>query len=261
MRVSLNCTLILLIMLTMSASRMFSQDQATAQRIGGLFQEQKYSEARPLLEKELEKDTLLPVNLKMNYLFQLGICLNELKEYRASIEIWRTMMKNTGPHPMLLGNMGWACFLDGDVDSAISATANALALDGTQAWLFGNMGLYRLAKGELDAMATAYGKALDLAENVDTWHAMQKDLQDLCGRTAPEGCDRATGFFEERWLPFLRRLYEEGDVIKGMDLVEAHKEEYKKIAELIRKEASSAAGEEQTKKSELLKRLESDLEL
>ncbi len=173
-----------------------AQEDAPAKKeipneVAKLFQEEQYAAARELIEETLATDTALPRNIKATLLFQLGFSLIELEEYRESIEAWHDMLAIVPRHPIVWGNLGWAYYLEGDVDSAIVATEQALDVDATLAFAWGNLGLYRLANGDIDGMRSAYEMAAENVQDMETWKAIQHDLQELCTDGAPEGCAEA----------------------------------------------------------------------
>ena len=156
-----------------------------------LLEDEQYAAARAQIEETLASDTAMPRNVKATLLFQLAFSLIELEEYRPSIEAWHRMLTIVPRHPLVWGNLGWAYYLEGDVDSAIVATEHALDSDATLAFAWGNLGLYRLAKGDIEGMRSAYEMAAENVEDMGTWNAIQHDLQELCTDAAPEGCAEA----------------------------------------------------------------------
>jgi tetratricopeptide (TPR) repeat protein len=254
-------TVVLLIISFLVLPRMdaIAQEQTVAERVQALLKEGKYAEARPIIEKELQKDTLLSKNQKANLLFWLSFSLIELEEYRNSINASHALIALVPNNPLIWGNVGWAYYLDGDVDSAIIATDRALLLDDTQAFLWGNMGLYRLATRDIEGMQKAYAEVPKYAEDVETWQATLTDYEKYCSDPAREGCEKANQVLKKGWMNLLRRWYVEGDAVKGAELVRTYPDEYRRLHSLLSEQVEGTEGEERESQSALLKRLAEDL--
>ena len=251
---------LIIVLVFLPATTSFAQGNSTADRVATLFEEGKYSEARPLLEEALQ-DTLLPRNQRANLLFQLAFALIELDELRASVNTWHALIAIVPNHPMIWGNTGWAHYLEGNLDSAIIATERSLGIDESQAWIWGNMGLYQLAAGDLTKMRKSYQRAASLAAALDVWDAIRFDLETLCGGDdPPEGCDAAWKVVKAEWMTVLRVVYAASETPSGTKLVTDHRAEYEKLQQILTEELESAEGEKREKAEALLKRLSKDLE-
>jgi tetratricopeptide (TPR) repeat protein len=235
-----------------------AQQDDAGSRLTAMLQQKKFAEARDLIEQELQREDLQQ-DLQPNLLFQLAYCMSELKEYRSSINTYHRMMGLVGGHPLIWGNLGWAYYLDGNLDSAIIATRHAITLDGTMGWLWGNMGLYKLASGDTDGMRNSYAKAAELTEDDDTWSAIQGDLDTYCAEKQDSNCEEAQAALHSGRMSMLRRWYSESDAEKGRALVAAHQDEYREVSDMLGEEIETADAGNKEALAALQKRLAADL--
>jgi tetratricopeptide (TPR) repeat protein len=236
-----------------------AQEQSVPERVQAYLADGKYAEARPLIESELENNTELSDNARANLFFQLAYALLELKEYRGSINCWHAVLAMAPKHPILWGNVGWAYYLHGDIDSAIIATDNSLGFDGTQAWVWGNMGLYRLAKGDIDGMRAAYAKLPAYTKDMDAWSAIRLDYETYCIDPSRPGCKEAGEALQDAWTKLLLRWYAEGDADTGVQLVRDNPKEFKKLRQMLEEKIASAEETERETLTALRERLVKDM--
>jgi len=106
--------------------------------------------------------------------------LYNLKQYDQAIADLKKCIA-LKPYSQLLiiayGNLGWYCFVKGDLEAAIEASDKALELDPSQAWISYNLGLALLAKGNYSEAASQYAIAIATTQQKEEIEVAVDDLR------------------------------------------------------------------------------------
>lgn len=134
-----------------------------------LFDQRKFAEAIPYLERALEKAT--EARTRSDVLTSLGNCYNELNRFKESLEYYdRALREDPTNHKAYVGQ-GVVYRLSGDYDKAAQSYSKALELAPDYAELHASMGVLAMTQGQYDAAVRHLERAVQLNDSLAVAHS------------------------------------------------------------------------------------------